>query len=160
RERALLESLLKNAEPGAIPQKDLAELARLIHEEEELATERVALESGLHESEEAVVSFSKIDCSRVREYAYHTARPKDHAMPRRIAIAAATEPPSIRNPVGATIVTVPTGGASITSTAFIAAAAPQLASLQRRSVCAGTPSAAEMSVHHSPRSRCAATHAV
>src|SRR5690606_11887652 len=108
-----LEPLLKDAQAGAVPEKHLAELARLIHEEEQLAAERVALESGLHETEEAVVSFSKIDCGRVREYAYHTARPEDHAMPRRIAIAASIETPSIRMPLGATSVTVPIGGASI-----------------------------------------------
>jgi hypothetical protein len=48
----------------------------------------------------------------------------------------------------------------ITSTAFIVVTAAPLASTQRISVGAGTPIAAESSVHHCPRSRCGAAHAV
>src|SRR4029077_356698 len=120
-ERALLEPLLKDAQAGAVPQQHLAQLARLIHEQEQLAAQRIALESGLHEAVEAVVALAEVDRGRVREHAYHTARPEDHAMPRKIATAASIVTPSIRSPVGATSVTVPIGGASITSTAFISA---------------------------------------
>ena len=81
-------------------------------------------------------------------------------MPRKIAIAASIETPSIRSPVGATSVTVPIGGASITSTAFISAEVELLASAQRTSVCVGRPIVFEISVHQSPRSRRAITHAV
>jgi hypothetical protein len=45
-------------------------------------------------------------------------------------------------------VTVPAGGASITSTAFIAPTAELLVSAQRTRVCVDSPIAADSSVHH------------
>jgi hypothetical protein len=159
RERAFLKPLLKNAQPGSVPQQHLAELSALVHEQEQLAAERIAFESGLHQTVEAVVSLPEIDRSRVREYAYHATRPEDHAMPRRISIAASIETPSIRSPFGGTRVNVPTGGASITLTTFISDEA-ELASVHRTRVCVGSPIASEISVHHSPRSRRTITHAV
>src|ERR1700733_12858474 len=97
-ETTLLELLREDAQAGAIPEQNLAELARLIHEKEQLAAERVAREAGLHEPEQAVVAFAQIDRRREREHADRARRPDDHATPRRIAIAAAIDTPSIRIP--------------------------------------------------------------
>src|SRR5215475_11776834 len=101
-ERAPLQPLLKDAQAGAIPHEHLAELARLIHEQEHLAAQRVPPQPGLHQPVEAVVPFSKVDRGWVGEYADSAAGPEDHASPRRIAITSPIVRPSIRSPVGDT----------------------------------------------------------
>src|ERR1700733_4494992 len=159
-ETTLLELLREDAQAGAIPEQNLAELARLIHEKEQLAAERVAREAGLHEPEQAVVAFAQIDRRREREHADRARRPDDHATPRRIAIAAAIDTPSIRIPFGVTSVTLSIGGASTTSTGSNAVLGVVRGAAQRFNVSAGTPIARARSHHHAPRLRCFATHAV
>ena len=60
REAAALEPLLEDAEPGAVPEQHLAELARLVHEQEQVAAHRIGLEPALHEAVQAVVAFAQI----------------------------------------------------------------------------------------------------
>ena len=62
-EGAPLEPLLEDAQPGAVPHQDLAQLARLIDEQEQLAAERIASEAGLHQAVQAVVPFALMRCT-------------------------------------------------------------------------------------------------
>lgn len=68
-------------------------------------------------------------------------------MPLKIAIASAIATPSIRSPVGDTSVTVPSGGASITSTGRISITPSARGAAQRCNVAAGTPTSRANSDH-------------
>src|SRR5439155_13722081 len=94
REAALLEALVVDAEPRAVPQQDLRPRAQPIDEEKAVAGERILAERR-HEPAEPVEALPQIRRGGIRPHA-QGARAADHPSARSNALAVATSRPSTR----------------------------------------------------------------
>src|SRR5437899_7049369 len=98
-EPSLLQPLGVDAQPGAVPQEHFRSLARARHEDEQVARQRIALQTLGHQSAQAIEALAQIDGTAERIDG-DLARAADHARTRSSATRPAAPRPSTRNPWG------------------------------------------------------------